>query len=84
MINYYQIIIIILISLILYNIYKKEHMTNISNKKEKILDLSIIEKKTKEDLNNISYKNQRFFSSPGNKYTKLQILTNFYTKLYNI
>lgn len=86
MINYYQIIIVILIGLIIYNISKNKLFTNTKiiepSIEQKTINLSVLEKKNKEKLENMSHKNQRFFFSPGNKLTKLQILTNFYTQQF--
>ncbi|ADO67435.1 hypothetical protein crov401 [Cafeteria roenbergensis virus] len=88
MINYYQIIIIILIFLILYKTIKKEKMTNTNliehSISPQVLDLSIIENKNKKDLENLSKEEQKFFYSYGNNQTKLQMLTNFITHKYII
>jgi len=88
MINYYQIIIIILIGLILYNITIRESLTNTKlvepTIEQKVLDLSVLEKQNKKELEELSSENQKVFFSPGNKHTKLQILTNFYTQQFII
>lgn len=90
MINYYQIIIIILLGLILFSYLEdkkiKEKM-DIKNdliektEEEKVLDLSVLENENRELLEDLSRENQKIFFSPGNSYTKQHILTNLYTHL---
>lgn len=88
MIDYYQIIIIILIVLILYNVTVKENLTNTkiieTSEEKKVLDLSILENKNKKELEDLSRENQRVFLNPGSNKSKLQILTNFYTQKFII
>lgn len=88
MINYYQIIILILLILILKNIYDtnnlKEEMTITKklieqSQEQKVLDLKIIENENRKELENLSKEEQKFFLSPGSKLTKQHILTNLYT-----
>lgn len=76
MINYYFIIIILLVGLIMYNKPKK----NIEKTTEqKVLNLEILENQVKKRLENLSRENQKFFFCPGNDITKLNIMTNLYT-----
>lgn len=48
---------------------------------EKVLDLSVLEKENKKNLEDLSRDNQKIFLSLGNNLTKQHILTNLYTKL---
>lgn len=82
--NYYIILIIILIGLILLN-NKKEKMTNKiiePSTEQNILDLNVIEKKNKENLEIVSRKNQQFYFNPINNYTLLNIFTKWYNKQF--
>lgn len=86
MINYYQIIVIILLGLILKSYMEiknvKENMKIVEKSEEEtILDLSVLEKENKQNLEDISRENQKVFFSPGNNLTKQHILTNLYTNL---
>lgn len=47
-----------------------------------VLDLSVLEKQNKKELNDLDHEDQKVFFSNGNKKTKLQILTNFYVQQY--
>lgn len=85
MINYYQIIIFLLLILIIKNIYNNKEKMTITDKiieqsqEQKIMDLNIIENENTKQLEDLSRNEQQFLLSPGSKLTKQHILTNLYT-----
>jgi hypothetical protein len=85
--NYYHIIILLLLCLLFLNKMEKdskivEKNENVENDKQEILDLKILEEKNKDELEKLGREEQKVFFPKENEKTKMQVELNEYVNSY--